>query len=574
MFTARPAVVLGPQGSQGDLSTVERANQRLLGEARVLLAGVAMTIALLNGAQAYRYVVAALLLGYGAFAFYALFRLARSPNSSPVVSHWADLTIYLVAIALTGGLSSDYVVFLLFPLFASFLRRGLRRALIVALTAVVLLAVIATLAGQEPGLEAFDVSPLVRMALLVAISGIIVRWTHAELTLMRRLAFSNDVSRMFSARPDLGEAIPAFADMLREYHHASACIVLLRDATSSGWMLYESDGTRKAAPAGAIADHLAGPLLALPEDRTVVYHDRRLLTASPSCREYDAVTLMPVSDDEQAGHLAGSLAELLEARTVVSLPIRWREQVIGRIHLMSQRTAYGHADVAFLAQVTAQVGLMIENARLVDRLASRVASEERRKISRDLHDSTIQPYIGLKLALEALQRKAGDHPLLLHEIGDIIKMANDGISHLRNYVGTLEARTSRPRHDSLLPAVRSQAERFSEYYGIHTEVVGEEDIRVDGRLHDHVMHIVREGLSNIRRHTDARWAAIHLSASNDRLVISIHNEIGADLSAMAPVFSPRSITERAGDLGGTVKVTGRPARATVVTIEVPIGAST
>ena len=38
--------------------------------------------------------------------------------------------------------------------------------------------------------------------------------------------------------------------------------------------------------------------------------------------------------------------------------------------------------------------------------------DERQKISRDIHDSAVQPYIGLKLALEALARKIPpEHPL-------------------------------------------------------------------------------------------------------------------------------------------------------------------
>lgn len=48
---------------------------------------------------------------------------------------------------------------------------------------------------------------------------------------------------------------------------------------------------------------------------------------------------------------------------------------------------------------------VIDNIRLVDRLASAAAEEERRRIARDLHDRIVQPYIGLQLGLAAVRQR-------------------------------------------------------------------------------------------------------------------------------------------------------------------------
>ena len=48
---------------------------------------------------------------------------------------------------------------------------------------------------------------------------------------------------------------------------------------------------------------------------------------------------------------------------------------------------------------------VLENIRLVDRLASEAAEYERQRIARDIHDGMIQPYIGLQLGLAAIRQK-------------------------------------------------------------------------------------------------------------------------------------------------------------------------
>jgi signal transduction histidine kinase len=308
------------------------------------------------------------------------------------------------------------------------------------------------------------------------------------------------------------------------------------------------------------------PLLAMPADRVVVFADSPPLWRRVQCAAYDHTTRRrrDVHDDEQAAQLA----QLLEARYLVSLPLRSPNETVGFIHLVCRTARYGATDVDFLAQAAAQAGLMIENMTLVDRLAKERARQERTKISRDLHDGTIQPYIGLKLALEALQRKVGHDPLLAHEVSELTKMASDGISELRLYVGTLKSRSDREQRLALLPAIRVQAEKFSDYCGISTGVTGDGDISVTAALFDEVMHIVREALSNIRRHTQARHASIHVSVREGVLALQFSNDAGG--GAAPGEFFPRCIGERAKELAGRVNVGRLPDGRTVVAVELPV----
>jgi signal transduction histidine kinase len=117
----------------------------------------------------------------------------------------------------------------------------------------------------------------------------------------------------------------------------------------------------------------------------------------------------------------------------------------------------------------------------------------------------------------------------------------------------------------VLPVVRLQAEKFREHYAIATHVTAENDFEVDSRLCEEIIYIVREGLSNIRRHTSASYAAIGLVARQGWLMLRIENDHGG--AAPAP-FQPRSLAERASALGGSVRV--ETGATTSVQVRIPL----
>jgi signal transduction histidine kinase len=75
--------------------------------------------------------------------------------------------------------------------------------------------------------------------------------------------------------------------------------------------------------------------------------------------------------------------------------------------------------------------------------------------------------------------------------------------------------------------VRTQAKKFAEFYGIEAQVVADGDIPVSTPMQDGIIHIVREGLSNIRRHTSAERATINLREAHRHLLVELINDKGA-----------------------------------------------
>ena len=183
-------------------------------------------------------------------------------------------------------------------------------------------------------------------------------------------------------------------------------------------------------------------------------------------------------------------------------------------------------------------------------------SAMRHKISLDLHDSTIQPYIGLRLGLEALRRKIPDGSVIAAEVDELVAMAGESIAELRQYIAELKSQIKSQLKSqlgtSLAASILEVAKKYQLRHGIEVAVNIDSKLMISEHLSIEIYQLVCEGLSNIHRHTQAKQAEINLYCKNDQLVIEIINQ--DDSAQDFTHFKPRSMTERVTYLGGTIRV--------------------
>jgi len=201
-------------------------------------------------------------------------------------------------------------------------------------------------------------------------------------------------------------------------------------------------------------------------------------------------------------------------------------------------------------------------------LASSAAEQERQKIARDIHDSVIQPYIGLQYKVAAIRNKLSDGRTedVAADLEHLFDVTNEEVSGLRRYVrGLKEAGASR---DDLLSAVRRYVGQFEDHYGIRVRVECKTDINVNDRLAAELIQIVHEGLSNVRKHTEATQARVSFECRGGRILLRVENEQNG--GPPAALFVPRSIAERAEGLGGRAHVESVAGSHTAVRVEIPL----
>ncbi len=90
------------------------------------------------------------------------------------------------------------------------------------------------------------------------------------------------------------------------------------------------------------------------------------------------------------------------------------------------------------------------------------------------------------------------------------------------------------------------------------------------RLAAELIQMVHEGLRNAWKHTEAGRCVVTLDASDGNLVLCLENDGSPAPPPAAGAFRPRSLTERAESLGGSLEVAQDGAGRTTVRVLIPL----
>lgn len=505
---------------------------------------------------------------YATLALYCLYSVAlyaatlrRAAFVSAGIAHWVDIGWYVLLVAISGGSNSAYFLLFFFPILVASFRHGLSAGLMVA----ALSAALFTLVGYSAlTVNEFELSRFVlRPVYLLVLGYLIAFWGSQELKLRRQLELLKDVTLTLNPRFGTHHLVSHVVRVLCEFYGARLCL-LLHDEGPAGTSLLFRAGAGGATPAERAPAESFRRLLPATGD-VLLFAGRRRGLLRGGWKSFDPSTGAPTAVPRETFAAA---AAALEAETFLSVPVSYRPGTDGRLYVADPAKPLGRSDADFIAHVFEHIRPFVENVRLVDSLASGAAREERQKIARDIHDSVIQPYIGLQLGLEALRRQAGPHGEMERGLERLLRLTESGIEDLREYVGELREGGG-PRRGRLLPGLRRFGEKFSEATGITVRVECETpDLFVNDRLADEVFQMATEALSNVRRHTEAKAATVRVACDNRRLSLRVANDGPAGDNGAA--FVPRSISERAESLGGTFSVRRPPEGGAVVEVDIPL----
>ena len=129
----------------------------------------------------------------------------------------------------------------------------------------------------------------------------------------------------------------------------------------------------------------------------------------------------------------------------------------------------------------------------------RVQDEERRRVARDLHDSTGQTLTALKISVALLQRKLGNDQRTEDELSEIARLADAALQEIRT--------TSYLLHPPLLEeagfasAAQWYVEGFSQRSGVKVRMdFTREAERLPGSIEIVLFRVLQESLTNVHRH--------------------------------------------------------------------------
>lgn len=216
-----------------------------------------------------------------------------------------------------------------------------------------------------------------------------------------------------------------------------------------------------------------------------------------------------------------------------------------------------------------------QNAEAELRLLSgqiRTAQEqERRYLSRELHDQVGQMLTGLRLELGAIARIHGEPE---SEVSSRIAQAKGTVEQTLQIVRNVAMllRPSMLDDLGLAPALAWLVKDVSRSSGVEIQCAIEPEIdALPDKCRTCIYRLVQEALTNIARHSAAHRASVTLKRSGDSLVGSVADDgRGFDSGAARNRGLGRiGMEERVREIGGSLHLESSPGRGTRVEFRIP-----
>lgn len=214
-----------------------------------------------------------------------------------------------------------------------------------------------------------------------------------------------------------------------------------------------------------------------------------------------------------------------------------------------------------------------EESRNLSRHLQTVREEERRKMSREIHDELGQSLTAAKMELGLLSTGLLEQPERFFEKVKAIKTLIDAS------IQTVKRVSSGLRplvldELGLCSAIEWQAAEFQKRTGIVCEVacVEPDDFGVDQQISTAIFRIFQEALTNVARHAAAKRVSIRVMIEEEGVLLKVSDNgkgIERDKVESPNSFGLIGMRERAHAYGGVFEIAGVPRRGTKLSVTIP-----
>jgi PAS domain S-box-containing protein len=387
----------------------------------------------------------------------------------------------------------------------------------------------------------------------------------------RDLGLINEISAILNQYLDLEALMPVLRRQLAQRLAAPAgAILLCRDGTDTlrlyhGWGLPPILEAEYQSPA-FIEEHL-GPVV-----------EGQVAHLWPDLRQANPFLLLglDVSRPDWQSYACFPLSARGKAEGVVCLFSQAPRRFEGRFK-------------AFFETLGRQIGVAIQNAALYHDVVAKgerlqqlseqvvtVQEEERRRLSRELHDEMGQVMVALRLRVklisDSLPTDLAEPRAALQEMSDLIATTMHSVRRL--------AHDLRPPALDVLgldEMIQLLGDDFAARTSLEIAVRVEEVPPLTDSQTVSLYRIVQEALTNAAKHSGAGKVEVTLRGVGEEICLRVEDD-GRGFEA-PPVFQPENangigllgIWERAQMLGGHMEITSQPGEGTRLQVKLPRG---
>jgi signal transduction histidine kinase len=525
--------------------------------ARVFLAGFSLLAAWLDppGSTQYSRLTDALLVSYAIYAVVVLGLmgvLRRLPGGWAITTQILDLAAFVAFVPLTRGPNSPFFIYFTFSLICGTVRWQWRGTLWTTFALILAYFVVAFFAGRLTHLPDFDLRTVVtRSAQLVVVGGLL-----SYLGLQEERSAAEKIHLAAWPRRETIELGTLVSELLDD----SAAIL----GAPRMLMIWEQPADRRIHFASRSRDGLEirnedlsafGPMVAKP------LADASFLCANAADKDALVVWRSPHGTRELAATapLDPGLQERFGIGAVLSWTLRG-ETIEGRLFALD-KTGMTVDDLVLGEIVAGLTAARMDHFALRERLQESAATEERIRLSWDLHDGLLQSLTGIALQLQASRRLLDQDPGAARErLAEIQSSIASEQHDLRAFVNRLKE-TSRGGNE--VSGIRLRLEelcsRIERQWGLHVNLTSDGPLgELPSPLPDNIVRIVHEALVNAARHAQASSLAVSVVVKDRAPLITVADDGHGfsfrgtfDLPTLQRLKAgPITLRERIASLGG------------------------
>lgn len=259
-------------------------------------------------------------------------------------------------------------------------------------------------------------------------------------------------------------------------------------------------------------------------------------------------------------------------------PISASGRVLGTLFVLAREVReFLPEDVELLTSIGHQMGVAVENARLLKQVQASAAEEERQRLARELHDAVTQTLFSASLTAEVLpQVWEKDEALGRLRLSELRDLSRGALAEMRALL--LELRPAVLEASPLPDLLRQLVEATRGRAQLDTTLTVEGAPPADGLPGDVqvcLYRIAQEAINNIIKHAEATKVEVQLAFGAAGVLLEVSDDgKGMDLGVLdgerrADSFGLSIMRERAEKIGADLQVRSGVGAGTKITVFAP-----
>lgn len=287
----------------------------------------------------------------------------------------------------------------------------------------------------------------------------------------------------------------------------------------------------------------------------------------------------------------GALNPMLrtKAKALWGVPLKTADHVIGVLLIgFGKPYEWYPTERELMRAIADRSALAISRARMNEALRERevrivelsghllkVQEDERKRISRELHDETGQSLMVIRLYLGMLEKSLTGRTAKA-KVRETVTVVDRTIEGIRRIIGRLSPLVLQEL--GLIAAIRKEAKDLAKSTGVKARVaIGEDVGRLAPEVEAAIYRVVQEALHNVAKHSQAKAVNIQMSRDDGKVALFVEDD-GVGITkpqgkTERQTFGLAGIRERIGMLGGKVRVVSSKGKGTRIEVTVPVESS-